>query len=281
MVEYFEYQKIAGISRIVLAELDENKYNFTLKPDSKKVLEYYKDLGFLESYQVSFPDNVTNLYKQSDRSKPAHYSYCMIKYALISDYVIVQDMDEVVGFNSSRYKNIPEAISAVEDKSFRYSSFFLTDQPAARRCKQARDIKKSSRFELSQTRLFYRTQFNFGKTIHSSQMCQIAWHHMCKLHRTENLFSGVPQNQTKQTSGKRVTLKTTSGKNIMRSFHFREEIHKNEDASEEIEAVCAEKRVLKLNWLVNLSQEILRNSYKALRQIGIPDLDERYNKKSN
>ena len=266
LVEYFEYQKIAGISRIVLAELDEKVYNFTLARDSKKVLDYYKELGFLESYDTSFPDNFTNPYKQGARTKPAQYSYCMIKYGLISDYVIVQDMDEIVGFNSHIYKNIPEAILAREDKN---KSFFLTDQPMARRCKYAIDIPKASRFELLRTQLFYQNSFNFGKTIHSSQACQIAWHHQCILPRTDSLFSGALKNQTKLPSSRYIGLKSPNGKNVMRSLHFREEMHNSENASENINVVCGEDRVLKLDWLVNLSKEILENSLKVLGEIGI------------
>ena len=269
LTEYFEYQRLAGIDRVLLAELNETFYNFSLNANSKKVLQFYKDSGFLETYHVSLMDNKRDSYRLSDITKRAQFTYCMVKTALISDYAIVHDFDEVVGFNSNTYKNLPDAISAAADKNYTYSSFFLKDEPIARKCNFSSEIEGASNFVLLKSELFFRDSFNPGKSIHSSQTCQIAWHHHCSLIRKENSFSKFAKNYSTVPVKKFsifLDLHSEEGINIMRSFHSRIGFP---DDVENLEEICHPDRTEKLNWLNNLSEKLLENCLKVLEALNL------------
>ena len=267
LTEYFEYQRLAGVDRVLLAELNDNFYNFTLNEKSSKILQFYKDNGFLETYGVSLMDNKRNLYRLSDITKRAQFTYCMVKTALISDYVIVHDFDEFVGFNSALYKNLPDAISAAADKNYTYSSFFLKDEPIARNCNFTKEIQGASNFVQLKSNLFLRKSFNMGKSIHSSQTCQIAWHHHCSLRRNENSFSEFAKNCSAVPVEKFSTyidLHSKKGTNIMRSIH-----NKIVFQDKNLEEVCHPNQTEKLDWIINLSEKLLENSLKVLENVKI------------
>ena len=271
LTEYFEYQKLAGVKLIVMGELNATQYNFTIADSSMKVLQYYKDIAFLKTYGVSIPEfSTSELHHIVARSKPNHYTYCMIKYARVSDYIIVQDLDEVVGFNTNFYQNLPEVISAATDKKFAYSSFALYDQPVARRCNYTNILKNASDFTLMRAELFFRKNIHRGKTIHSSQTCQLAEWHDCAMRRSD------PKLKPKKSAtfsvfdekfSKLVDLRSEKGKNLMISLHNRDEMHRVQLPNQETNVVCAENKTVKLNWVNKLSPELLSRSMVVLKKL--------------
>ena len=270
LTEYFEYQRLVGVNRIMLAEINGRVYNFTLNEQSRKVIQFYKDEGFLEIFEIPLLDNKRVLYRLSDITKRAQFTYCTVKAALISDYVIVHDFDEAVGFNSNLYKNLPDAISAAVDKNFKYSSFFLKDTPVARLCNFTNDLKNVSDFVLLRSKLFYTERFNPGKVIHSSQTCQISFHHGCTMKRDENLFWKLSKKTRKVSDrnfAKTLDLHKDKGKNMMRIIHNREEFPNKAKAQKLANKLCEQAE--NLNWIDNLSQNLLNNSLKVLYSLNL------------
>ena len=266
LIEYVEYQRFAGIKRMILGELDGKVNNFTLAEDSKSVLRYYKGIGFLDTFEISVTNGKSSLYNLSRSSaKVMQFTYCMIKYALISDYIIVQDLDEIVGFNTTRYRNLPEAISAAEDKNYRFSSFMLKDQPVAKRCNYSKHGEINSSFLMMRTNLFYQKSFNMGKTIHSSQTCQIAWHHGCSMPRREETFS--PSSRIDKFFSKTVNMQSNEKTEIMRSLHFRDFLRAPKNIS--LNDLCCPNNTIYINWLNNISGELLSNCATVVRKLNV------------
>ena len=52
MVEWFELQKIQGVSRVL-------GFQFEVHPDTKRILDYYQEQGFLTMLPFAIPGNVT------------------------------------------------------------------------------------------------------------------------------------------------------------------------------------------------------------------------------
>ena len=278
LIEYIEYQRAAGVHKMVLAEFNERFYKFTLAETSRKVLDYYKKLGFLETFQVSLTSNHgKSLYELADSTKPAQFTYCMLKNALISNYVIAQDLDEIVGFNTTRYSNLQEAISAAEDKNYSFSSFYLQDQPIARRCMKYKDLAENSSFLIVNSTLFYRIRFHGGKTVHSSQTCQVVSHHYCVMARNEdtinsnNLFTArVGIRVSDPNFSTIINLHFPKGTEIMRNLHFRDLSLKDfrEHPKNESER-CEPENLVSINWLQKISDRLLFNSETVLKKLNL------------
>ena len=60
------------------------------------------------------PKNMTRMFWEVEHFRALHYSYCIIKYARRHDYLAVHDHDEIIGFNTKRFKSLSEAIKKTE-----------------------------------------------------------------------------------------------------------------------------------------------------------------------
>ena len=267
MVEYFEYQRLTGVKKISMGELDENKYAFSFDPIVRKILKHYEDIGFLEMYPVSVNSNRTsNLYRIAADSKPVHYTYCYLKYAMIYDYIIVQDLDEVVAFNANFHRSLPRAILAATNSLHRHFSFRLYDQPIARKCNFTKDFRNTTDFLLSRSNLFYSRHLNPGKTIHSSQVCMIPEWHRCLVHRSDReLF--FEKKLRKESFHKLVSWTRGEGINFMRSLHLRTSIKHFFYNDTKKYDMCSKKNTLRFNWLANLTPEMFSRSLKVLNKL--------------
>ena len=266
LVEFFEYQKLAGVKRVSMGELDERIYPFSFDPSSRKVLKHYKDIGFLEMHPMSvYSNNNSNLYRIAADSKPIQYTYCILKYALVTDYVTVQDLDEIVAFNANFYRNIPAAISAGIDKKHRYYSFKLYDQPVNRRCNFTRDFENNTNFIISRSVLFSSWNYNPGKTIHSSQVCLIPEWHRCAVYKTHPYL--LPKKRMKKADFHKIlSWKDKEGTNLMRSLHYR--IPKmNGLEPPRKEAACAKNQTRELHWLDRISSKLFKNTLQVLSDL--------------
>ncbi|XP_063729446.1 uncharacterized protein LOC134857038 isoform X3 [Symsagittifera roscoffensis] len=259
LAEYIEYQRLIGVDKMMIGEI--SRENFALNEDTKRVLDFYKNIGFLETFSVQLTEKYTG-YDSVSRLQRSQFTYCMVKNALVSKYIIIQDLDEIVGVNFSRYQNLQQALWKLEDKKFQFSSFFLSDTPVARNCEQN---NKSN--DLAQFSLFYRESFHRGKSILSSQTCQTVWAHGCLMPRTDLTTGNLSSKHLEAQSlfSKLVDLHYGNGKEALRNLHFRH----RPDFREKIKLECLDDNIVEINWLQNVSETLQMNVWKVLKHLNI------------
>ena len=271
LVEYFEYQRLAGVKKISMGELDKKIYSFGFDPVSQQILKHYKDIGFLEMHSVSvYSNNASNMHQIAENSKPIQNTYCYLKYATISDYVIVQDLDEVVAFNSNLYRNLPRAFLAAKDKKHHYFSFRLYDQSIARKCNFTKDFRNTTDFLISRANLYYRRNLNPGKTIHSSHVCQLPGSYSCLIYRkVPELFSD--EIMRKEEFHKLVSwMNNKEGVSFLRSLHFRTSVANkfyNEKDEQVNKDMCSKNNTMEFDWLAKLTPKLVKNTMDTLKKI--------------
>ena len=116
--------------------------NFALNEDTKRVLDFYKNIGFLETFSVQLTEKYTG-YDSGNHLKRSQFTYCMVKNALASKYIIIQDLDEIVGVNFSRYQNLQEVLWKLEEKKISIFEFFSFRHTS---CSSMRTKKQVERF---------------------------------------------------------------------------------------------------------------------------------------
>ena len=72
--------------------------NFALNEHTKRVLNFYKNIGFLETFSVQLTEKYTG-YDSVNHLKRSQFTYCMVKISLASKYIKIQDLDEIVSVN--------------------------------------------------------------------------------------------------------------------------------------------------------------------------------------
>ena len=253
-----------GVDKLMIGEISRD--NFALNEDTKRVLDFYKNIGFLETFSVQLTEKYTG-YDSGNHLKRSQFTYCMVKNALVSKYIIIQDLDEIVGVNFSRYQNLQEVLWKLENKKFQFSSFFLSDTPVARQCE-----RKNKSNDLAHFSLFYRESFHRGKSILSSQTCQVVWPHGCLMPKTDLITGNLSSKHLEAQSlfSKLVDLHYGNGKEALRNLHFRD----RPDVREKVRLDCLDDNIVEINWLQNVSETLQMNVRKVLKHVNINAQDD-------
>ena len=111
-------------------------------------------------------------------------SCCVRKVALVSDYVIVQDFDEFVGFDLQRYSSLSHVLSELSLKfAPSYRNFKLRDTVFDHHCKPEEPQLIFSQFVISEAKFYFRDMnLNMGKSILDSGACLVPFAHYMGSH---------------------------------------------------------------------------------------------------
>ena len=197
LVEYFEYNKLIGVNQVYMPMLNSSVYPVDGYDENvEKLLQHYEKQKFLVRFAAPafVPKKSSDMFSHVRYVKPMHLSYCLVKVAMKTDYVIVQDFDEVIGFNTSRFKSLSDAISYVRKaRGMKYENFMLRDTLMDHHCKPNAHQLNYSSFVISEAKYHYNmTHLNMGKSIHHSSACIAAFPHYCILYRTTEVLSHTP-----------------------------------------------------------------------------------------
>jgi len=126
VIELIEYQKIIGVDKVVVPYLNKKHYAISPPRKTEKVIRYYAQKGYVDQFKVKMGPAAEKLsaYWRLDTWKNIMNSICYLKYSLVYDYVIVHDYDEIVGVNTSQYKDLKSAVTAISKDSRRNDSFY-------------------------------------------------------------------------------------------------------------------------------------------------------------
>ena len=281
LAEYFEYNKLIGVKQIYMPSLNTSLYPLEgFNTEVEKLLQFYEKQNFLVRFTASTfkTKKPVDMFSHIRFVKPMHLSYCMVRVALKSDYVIVQDFDEVIGFNTNSFKTLGDVIQKLRsDRGLNYQNFMIRDTVFDHHCNPNVSQLNYSKFVISEAKYYFNTTtLNQGKTIHHSSACIVAFPHYCILYRTDEVLLQPPGSRTlinvenQIARSKRLFL--ASDGSVLRSFHFRApENHHGTQAAyldeKEKDKWCNASNWVQTDWIDGIRSALRKNSEKALRQL--------------
>ena len=144
LAEYLEYNRLIGVSKVFMPYFDPNIYqDINLGAAIYSVEDHFERIGFLEKIKVARYIHIKKSTFRSVRLVNSHViSYCMIKNALQFDHVIIQDFDEIIGFDHNKYKSLADVLKSTKSwtKIYQFHD--------SRHCFLPRLLQKRTRIEL-------------------------------------------------------------------------------------------------------------------------------------
>ena len=279
LAEYFEYNKLIGVNKIYMPQFNKSIYPTNGFTDQvEKLLKYYERANFLVRYSVSAAQTAQSerMYTNAERARLMHLSYCVIKIALKTDYVIVQDFDEIIGFDTDKFNTLSDAVMNFRrEKGMNYENFMLRDTVFDHHCKPEMPQLNYTNLVIFDAKYHYqKVSLNMGKTIHSSKACIVPFAHFCFLYRISNVLS-LPRDSRKLVQknyiDKRKRFIISSG-SFLRSFHFRPpENHRGEparymDTKNQLKW-CDISNWVETRWLDRIKLPLYENTHKVLYKL--------------
>ena len=267
-IEYLEYNRLIGVSHIYQPHFSPNLYPINLGKKYEQILDFYENEGLLTRYAVSMTPIVktVSLYNFARRFKAPFISYCMLKHALQYDYVIVQDFDEVVGFDHNKFSRLSQVINATN--SFfgqQYTSFMMPDAVVYHECSPKAPKLNYTNLVVSKGRVVLKKGLNMGKSIHSSQTCILLFAHYCLVARREDILLDGPKilksmgrhlNSATNFDTLHLNEQTFDETIFLQSFHFRQPVNYEGKKAEFLrrDNNCDESNIYETNWLTPISK---------------------------
>lgn len=265
LVEYFEYCKLIGIEKIYLPYFKKEKGLTVYNTKVEDTLKYYTNTGLIENYLVDVPNlgDVKDIYGIYIDYDTFFFSYCLIKNALVFEYFIVQDIDEVVGFDHSKFDNLSQAIQGLRSHfGLNYNQFILPDTTFDQSCLNKTNIDHSTYVITEATYSYKNFRHHMGKTIFNKGNCIVVFFHYCLL-KTSDIFD----QEDRENEVRQINL-TNFEYPILRSFHYRIPYnHMNRPAKHVIRKMCKEENLEELNWLNPISTLLKTNINCSLTRI--------------
>ncbi len=284
LVEFFEYNRIIGVSHVVMDKYDRNMHQTAVSDDLEKIFQFYESEGFLSRHLVSTVINGSReiSYVNARFTRSYQRTYCMLKNALKYDYIITQDLDEVVGYDTGKFRSLAEVFAKIEQShATKNASFMIRDSIVENDCSDLAPTLNLSDFTIARTEYFSHKATNMGKTIHSSHACLYVMSHYCALYRRIDILqaTGALNKLANYRSMPEVgrLIQQNTEKNaphaLMRMFHFKKSIErerfeqKNPKLSVKQSAWCRDNYFEQTGWVKPVSVELLHRSRQVLQTV--------------
>ena len=273
IIEFIEYNKLIGIAKVVIDYYDPKLYETAVTEELERVFEYYENEGFLERHYapIAVKLNGSLTYEVARFARSYQRTYCMLKHALNYDFIIAQDLDEVIAFDFNKFQTIKDAIWEAKRQSSKTElNIKIRDSIVNHECLSSAVKLNYSDFIIAKTQFYAQQSFNMGKTIHNSKACLYVMSHFCGLFRSVNFLS-LAGEETKLVENLKWTevggtlelqLKRVE-EPIMRTFHYKIVRYGNRTDW----GWCKDFEFNRTEWIKPISTKLLRNSQDILDSV--------------